>query len=95
MGKAAIPDEVKKKVLNIVERFNKEVINYPACYYIARFRGRYLYLDRSDYGIVGPICRLEWTGEMDDWDFAIYRYSDERYDPEEWLSLERSTWTGL
>jgi hypothetical protein len=22
---------------------------------------------------------------MDNWDFAIYRYSTERYDPEEWF----------
>jgi hypothetical protein len=22
---------------------------------------------------------------MDNWDFAIYKYSDNRYDPEEWF----------
>ena len=32
---------------------------------------------------VGPICRLTYTGDMQQWEFAIYKYSDERYDPEE------------
>ena len=41
--------------------------------------------DRSDYGEVGHIGRLTYTGALDRWEFAIYRYSDERYDPDEWL----------
>jgi hypothetical protein len=24
-------------------------------------------------------------GSIDNWDFAIFKYSDERYDPEEWF----------
>ena len=36
--------------------------------------------------------RLEYTGNMEKWEFAIYKYSDERYDPEEWFSEEASGW---
>ena len=30
------------------------------------------------------IGRLTWTGNMNSWDFAVYRYSKEAYDPNEW-----------
>jgi len=28
---------------------------------------------------------LEYAGNIDNWDFAIYKYSNERYDPDEWF----------
>ncbi|RQG94487.1 hypothetical protein [Natrarchaeobius oligotrophus] len=27
------------------------------------------------------LCRLTWTGDLDSWAFAFYKYSDERYEP--------------
>ena len=80
-----IPEEVKKAAGEIVDAFNKSFIKDPTRYYRTRYRGRFLYLDRLYYGIWGPVCRLEYAGRMDEWDFAIYKYSDERYDPDEWL----------
>lgn len=54
--------------------------------YVPRFRGRYLYLERADIGArLSQICRLTWTGDMDGWEFAIYRHSKNRYDPDEWF----------
>lgn len=53
--------------------------------YSARFKGKYLYLDRTDHGKPSPVCRLTWNGQMDNWDFAIYKYSDNCYDSEEWF----------
>lgn len=53
--------------------------------FAARFKGKFLYLDRIDYGRQSEICRLTWNGKMDNWDFAIYKYSDNCYDPEEWF----------
>ena len=80
-----IPDAVKKEVATIVEHFNTTVIRTPRCLYVPRYRGKFLYLDRQDYGRLSPICRLEYTGKMEEWSFAIYKYSDERYDAEEWF----------
>jgi len=80
-----IPDEVKTNVAAIVQHFNTTVIRNPHCQYVPRYRGKFLYLDRQDYGRLSPICRLEYTGKMEDWSFAIYKYSDERYDEEEWF----------
>jgi hypothetical protein len=80
-----IPDEVKMDVEAIVQHFNTTVIRNPHCLYVPRYKGKFLYLDRQDYGRLSPICRLEYTGKMEKWYFAIYKYSDERYDEEEWF----------
>ena len=85
MSKKTIPAEIKRQVEAIVATFNRQVLKDPHYYYEARFRGSHLYLDRCDYGRKGPICRLTYTGEMEKWEFAIYRYSKDRYDPDEWL----------
>jgi hypothetical protein len=80
-----IPDEVKTDVEAIVQHFNTTVIRNRHCVYVPRYKGKFLYLDRRDYGRLSPICRLEYTGNMQKWSFAIYKYSDERYDAEEWF----------
>lgn len=85
MGNKGIPEEVKKQATEIVKDFNKNGIADPHIYYLTRYRGRFLYLDRVNYGRSGPICRLEYTGDINKWVFAIFKYSNERYDPEEWL----------
>lgn len=80
-----IPDEVKAQVETIVTQFNQTVVRNPQTFFSVRFRGKSAYLDRAGYGIVGPRGRLTYTGDMTQWDFAIYKYSNERYDPEEWF----------
>ena len=80
-----IPDEVKMDVAAIVEHFNTTAIRNPLCVYVPRYKGKFLYLDRQDYGRLSPICRLAYTGNLQKWSFAIYKYSDEQYDAEEWF----------
>ena len=82
---AFIPDDVKRGVEAIVERFNREKSARDDCYYEARFRGKHCHLYRSDCGYLGPICRLTYTGKMNGWDFAIFKWSSETYDPDEWM----------
>lgn len=83
MAIKTIPKKVKEEVNNIVAQFNKEILSESDCSYIARFRGKYLFLDRNDHGNVGPICRLEYAGKIDSWKFAIYKYSWGDYSPDE------------
>jgi len=85
MAKKTIPDTVQQEVAGIVDRFNAEVLRDPTLQYRVRFRGRFAYVERYEQGRGGPICRLGYTGDMADWDFAIYSYSKERYDPDEWF----------
>ena len=82
MAEKTIPPEIRQQIADIVQRFNKK-LDYP---YIFRYRGVYLYFDRKNYfGKATPICRLKYTGDLAHWEFAIYKYSSERYDPDDWL----------
>lgn len=93
----AIPLEIQAEVQKLVDDFNrknfkklaprvKAILGGPENYgYSFRFKGKFLYLDQVGDGKPSPICRLTWTGSMDNWDFAIYKYSDNGYDPEEWF----------
>ena len=85
MTQPSLTQEIKDRVEAIVRDFNRRVIRDPNAGYVTRYRGNFLYLDRLDGGLRSQCCRLTYTGSMDDWDFAIYKYSDDRYDPEEWL----------
>ena len=53
------------------------------------FKGPYLYIDYVEEGTgllskprPSKLCRLEYTGDPENWSFAIYKYSDECYDNE-------------
>jgi len=83
MPPKTIPADVKQRVQEIVKRFNKDDLGDWGIVYSVRFRGRHVYLDRDDGSGPGPICRLAFTGDIREWEFAIYKYSTERYDPDE------------
>lgn len=79
-----IPETVKEQIEEIIENFNKN-LQHLDCHYLARYKGSYLYLDRyeSEFDSTEPICRLKYNGKMDNWDFAIFKYSSERYSTDE------------
>ena len=95
--KPVIPIEVQEEVLKIVEEFNckmftgeqhpifKILFGETKRGFAARFKGKFLYLDRTDRGRPSEVCRLTWNGKMDNWGFAIYRHSRNFYDPDEWM----------
>ena len=85
MSANAIPVEAKEEALRIIAQYNQDVLAGSESRYVPRFKGKYLYLDREDFGTVGPICRLEYSRRKQRWGFAIYKYSADRYDPEEWF----------
>ena len=80
-----IPKHVRDQVDLEIHDFNHRIIKDPDCFYVSRYSGSYLYLDRHNYGPVSPIARLKYQGEMRNWEFAIYKYSKERFDPDEWF----------
>jgi hypothetical protein len=86
MTKQSIPDTVKREVAEIIEQFNQSIGQPHMAQYVPRYSGRYLYLDRADFmDSPGKICRLTYSGDLTSWDFAIYKNSTNRYDPDEWL----------
>ena len=72
---AKIPEGIKRQVEEIIAKFNEE--NNSA--YSPRYRGKFLYLDSAGE----RLCRLKYNGEIDNWDFAIFKWSSETYDPHE------------
>ncbi len=80
-----IPEAIKAQVQDRIAAFNHAVLRDAHVSYQPRYRGAFLYLDRRADGQVSPICRLQYTGTLDRWEFAIYKYSDARYDPDEWF----------
>ena len=81
-----LTQEIKDQADAIVARFNvEELQDQPYAHYVTRYRTKYLYLGHEREGQYWPVCRLTYTGNMDDWEFAIYKYSTERYDDKEWF----------
>lgn len=86
MPKSKLTSETKLQADAIVARFNVEQLrDRPWAHYVTSYRGANLYLGHQEGGQFGPVCRLTYTGDMNNWEFAIYKYSDERYDPDEWF----------
>jgi hypothetical protein len=85
MAQPNIPAEIKQQVDAIVDRFNHEVIHDVHRFFVTRYRGLYVYLDRKDGGWVSQRGRLKYSRAMDRWEFAIFKYSSETYDPDEWF----------
>ena len=80
-----IPEDVKEQVERIVRQFNETQLKDLGCFYETRYKGGYLYLDRRESVGTSPVCRLKYSGKMEDWEFAIYKYSSDRYDADEWF----------
>ena len=85
MAAKAIPADVRQRAEEAVERFNREVLGGGRVRYVPRFKGAFLYLDRETPGSSGPICRLKYAGSFERWEFAIFKYSSETYDSDEWM----------
>ena len=66
------PEEIKLQADAIVACFNVEQLrNKPHAHYVTSYRGVHLYLGHQQGGKFWPVCRLTYTGNMDNWDFAI------------------------
>lgn len=85
MKSKAIPDDIREKVEEIVQSFNKKTFRRGSDGFVTQFSGKRLYLYLSERGHVRPRCRLTYSGTIDDWEFAIYKASRESYDPQEWM----------
>ena len=80
MAKKMISDEIRETVIKSVEHFNKnELQKYQS--FKADFKGKFIYLKLNGE----PRSRLEYTGDLHNLKFAIYKYSSSSYDSEEYF----------
>ena len=79
MRKTAIPLEVQEEVLKRIEDFNNTSLAHlrDEVEYFAEFKGKFLYLKRKEFFDVSPVARLTYRGKMNNWDFAIFKWSIE------------------
>jgi len=75
-----VPQNIKTEVLQQLNDFNQK---HKASFQIS-FRANYAYLSKTDY-VETKIGRLKYNGTMDKWGFAVFRYSREFYDPDEFM----------
>ncbi len=86
MAKIKIPEEIKEKADKTIADFNVRTYKKKSgIEYYALYKGDFLYLNRKEGEKDGPIARLRYKGKFDDWDFAIFKWSIERYDPDEFF----------
>ncbi len=82
-----IPKEVKEEILKIIDEFNNEELDLINDFfkYVAEFKGEYVFLKTMKYKTVSPVAKLTYSGDMNEWEFAIYKYSSEEYDKDEFF----------
>ena len=87
MVKTSIPKETQYEIAEIIDKFNQKTFHASIEHlsYFPEFKGKYLYLKRKEFENVSPVARLTYTGDMKKWDFAIFKWSREQYDPDEWF----------
>jgi len=87
MAKTDIPADIQQKVSEIIDKFNQKEFkgNLENLYFFPEFKGKFLYLKRKEYHNISPVARLTYNGDMEDWDFAIFKWSTEKYSPDEFL----------
>ena len=81
MKKNKIPQKVKDEALEMVVRYNEQ----NNAEYQLHFRGQFAYLERIDNNIPTKIGRLRYMPKKKAWNFAVFKYSNEKYDPDEWM----------
>jgi len=79
-----IEQDVRVEVEKQVGAFNASKLARK-CTYKAEYKAKYIYLLRSDSSDsdFSPICRLAYDGDLENMDFAIYKYSSNKYDANE------------
>jgi hypothetical protein len=78
-----LPEEIKAHVIEVIAIFNIRHFKDGKTAFYPEFKRNFVYLKRKEYDMLSPIARLTFTGKPDKWDFAIYKYSIDGYDPKE------------
>jgi len=69
--KPKVPPEALEHVWREIERLGDSALDVEKV-------GRFCYITHAG----SPLCRLGYRGELEIWDFAIYRHSRQAYDPD-------------
>jgi hypothetical protein len=86
MVKSFITKEIQQEAGTLIDAFNEKVFKGSAdIMYIPKFRDNFLYLNRKEYKLISPVARLKYSGDIKKWEFSIFKWSTETYDPDEYM----------
>ncbi len=87
MSKTSIPLEIQKEAIKIIDEYNHKTFHdyIKDLSYYPEFKGKFLYLKRKEFGKISPVARLTFIADIKKWEFAIFKWSSEQYDPDEWF----------
>jgi hypothetical protein len=88
MKSSVIPSIVQDEIQKRINLFNKKHLAKASCEYVPEIKGKFIYLmrqEREDLHEQLPekVCRLTYNGNLEEMDFAIFKYSSEKYDANE------------
>lgn len=90
-----LTDKDRLKVSRIIDEFNQDIFQgQKDIEYFATFRANFVYIHRLDPEREEPISRIKFSGDFDNWEFAIYKWSSESYDPNEFFFPGREKFDG-
>ena len=79
-----IPAVIQEEIEIRVKAFNEKKLSKKISKYVPKIHGKFIYLMRTlEDGSLEHVCRLTYTGDIEDMNFAIYKYSTETYAPKE------------
>jgi hypothetical protein len=74
--KEIISAVVQNEIMLRVITFNEKYLAKKECIYKPQIKGKFIYLMRTTFnGQLEHTCRLTYDGNLENMDFAIYRYS--------------------
>lgn len=84
--KYRIPINIQAEIQNRIDAIcEKEFPNCP-CRHIADIRGKFIYVKRLfANGSVEQLCRLTYEDDLEDLEFAIFKFSTEKYSADEFF----------
>ncbi len=87
MRKIVITPEIKQQVEKIIEQFNNTELDLISDFYsyFATYKNKFIYLKIQKEDVVYPAGRLTYNGNLNDLEFAIYKFSSEKYDGDEFM----------
>ena len=80
----ALTQELKLEILNRIRKWNEGPGKKFKAPYDPEFKGRHIYLKRQSHNGLEPVFRLSYSGNLEELDFAIFKWSSETYDADEW-----------
>ncbi len=86
MAEYKVPIKIQDEIQNRIDAFCEKKFPGCPCRHIAIIRGKFIYIKRlfADDRLE-PVCRLTYEDDIEDMEFAIYKFSKNKYSSDEFF----------